>query len=118
MDALRVDSGNRQSKQHPLDEKLPARPPLRGLNNSEPTLWEKANIHSPVPLKTMGILLLTAALLLAAYYFSLFAIHGFSPDFLQINRCVESGGRWNAAERRCERVPDVYVPPTPAMQPY
>ncbi len=113
-----VETGNRQPRQSPPDKKFPDRWPARGLKNTEPTLWEKATILSPVPLKSVGFLLLTGVLLLAAYYFSLFAIHGFSADFLKINRCLEAGGRWNAAERRCERVPDVYVPPDPSMQPY
>ena len=113
-----VEPGDRQPSQSPADGKLRDRLPARGLNNTELTFWEKATIVSPVPLKAVGFLLLTGVLLLAAYYFSLFAIHGFSPDFLKINSCVESGGRWNAAERRCERVPDVYVPPDPSMQPF
>ncbi len=96
----------------------PKRPNDPGYNYSDLTFWEKVTIISPIPLKTVGFLVLTGVLLLVAYYFSLFAIHGFSPDFLQINDCVESGGRWNAAEKRCERVPDVYVPPDPAMQVY
>lgn len=75
------------------------------------SFWEKITIFSPIPLKTVGYLLLTAVLLIAAYYFSLFAIHGFSPNFLEINRCIESGGRWNAFEKRCESVPEVYIPP-------
>lgn len=101
---------------------LPGNDPQRRLdpafNYSELTFWEKVNIISPVPPKIVLLLLLTGVLLLAAYYFSLFAIHGFSADFLKINRCLESGGRWNAAERRCEQVQDVYIPPDPAMQPY
>jgi len=96
----------------------PQRPSEKGFNYSELTIWEKITIISPVPPKIVLLLLLTGVLLLAAYYFSLFAIHGFSPDFLKINRCLESGGRWNAVERRCEQVQDVYIPPDPAMQPY
>jgi len=57
-----------------------------------------------MPPKAIVMLLATAVLVVAGYFFSLYAIHGFSPDFLQINKCVESGGRWNHKARRCEPV--------------
>lgn len=60
-----------------------------------------------MPLKAIFMLLGTAILLVAGYYFSIYAIHGFDPDFLQINKCVESGGRWNSKERRCEQAYDL-----------
>ena len=60
-----------------------------------------------MPLKAIIMLLGTAILIVFGYFFSLYAIHGFNPDFLQINKCVESGGRWNSKERRCEQVYDL-----------
>jgi hypothetical protein len=60
-----------------------------------------------MPLKAVIMLLGTAILIVLGYFFSLYAIHGFNPDFLQINKCVESGGRWNSKERRCEQVYDL-----------
>lgn len=60
-----------------------------------------------MPLKAILMLIGTAILLLAGYFFSLYAIHGFSPDFLEINKCVESGGRWNSKTRSCEKFYDL-----------
>jgi len=57
-----------------------------------------------LPPKAMLLLVGTAILLVGGYFFSLYAIHGFSPDFLKINKCVESGGRWNYKTRTCEQV--------------
>ena len=57
-----------------------------------------------MPPKAILMLLGTALFLIAGYFFSLYAIHGFSPDFLEINNCVESGGRWNYKTRRCEQI--------------
>ncbi len=65
------------------------------------------NLPYPMPLKAIIMLTGTAILIVCGYFFSLFAIHGFSPDFLQINTCVEAGGRWNSKERRCEQVYDL-----------
>jgi hypothetical protein len=59
---------------------------------------------SILPPKAMLMLLATAVLLVGGYFFTLYAIHGFSPDFLEINKCVESGGRWNYKSRSCEQV--------------
>lgn len=57
-----------------------------------------------LPPKAMLMLIATAVLLVGGYFFTLYAIHGFSPDFLKINKCVESGGRWNYKTRSCEQV--------------
>lgn len=62
------------------------------------------------PLKPVLILLATAVAVVLGYYFTLFAIHGFDVDFLEINRCVESGGRWNDKLRICEKQPGIYSP--------
>ena len=70
------------------------------------------------PLKPVLMLLGTVVLLIAGYYLSLFAIHGFDPDFLQINKCVESGGRWNSKLRICEQLPGTYIPPEPVSLDY
>jgi hypothetical protein len=56
-----------------------------------------------LPPKAMLMLLATAIILIGGYFFTLYAIHGFSPDFLAINQCVESGGRWNYKTRQCEQ---------------
>jgi hypothetical protein len=49
---------------------------------------------------------LVAVLLLAAipllYFGGLFAAHGFSRDFLAIDSCLDSGGRWDYSRRCCE----------------
>jgi hypothetical protein len=66
-----------------------------------------------MPLKAIVLLLGTAIFITLAYFFSLFAIHGFSPDFLEINKCIESGGRWNYDLRTCEKLPGIYTPPDP-----
>jgi hypothetical protein len=63
-----------------------------------------------MPLKATLILAITTAVLAAGYFFTLWAIHGFNPDFLRINKCIESGGRWNYERRECESVPEVYQP--------
>lgn len=57
-----------------------------------------------LPRKALLMLTGTAVLLVGGYFFTLYAIHGFSPDFLKINKCVESGGRWNHKTRTCEQV--------------
>ena len=59
---------------------------------------------SILPPKAIVMLLATAVLLVGGYFITLYAIHGFSPDFLEINKCVESGGRWNHKSRSCEQV--------------
>jgi hypothetical protein len=69
-----------------------------------------------MPIKAIFILAITAALLAGGYFFSLWAIHGFDPDFLLINKCIESGGRWNDERRECERLPAVYQPVNPEIQ--
>jgi hypothetical protein len=69
-----------------------------------------------VPPKALIMIFSTVVVLTAAYFFTLFAIHGFSSDFLEINRCVESGGRWDAKNRRCEKIPEAYIPP-PVAEP-
>ena len=58
---------------------------------------------SILPPKAMLMLVATAVLLVGGYFFTLYVIHGFSPDFLEINKCVESGGRWNSKTRSCEQ---------------
>ena len=59
---------------------------------------------SILPPKAMLMLVAPAVLLVVGYFFTLYAIHGFSPDFLKINKCVESGGRWDYKSRNCEQV--------------
>lgn len=66
-----------------------------------------------LPLKAVIMVLATALLIVGGYYFSLFAIHGFDRDFIQINKCVESGGRWNHKLRVCEKIAGTYIPAEP-----
>ena len=76
------------------------------------------NLSELFPLKPVLMLLGTVVFLIGGYYLSLFAIHGFDPDFLQINKCVESGGQWNSKLRICESLPGTYIPPEPASLDY
>ncbi|MEN9469923.1 MAG: hypothetical protein RL630_1656 [Verrucomicrobiota bacterium] len=76
------------------------------------------NLSELFPVKPVLMLIGTVVLLTIGYYFSLFAIHGFDPDFLQINKCVESGGQWNSKLRICEPLPGIYIPPEPASLDY
>lgn len=48
--------------------------------------------------------ILGAALLLTPllYFGSLFVEYDFNPDFLAIDSCLDSGGRWNYTTRTCE----------------
>ena len=71
-----------------------------------------------LPFKAIVMLLGAAVLIVIGYFFSLYVIHGFDPDFLQINKCVESGGRWNAKLRICEPLPGTYIPPEPVSLDY
>lgn len=71
-----------------------------------------------LPLKAIVTLLIAAAVIVGGYFFSLYVIHGFDSDFLQINKCVESGGQWNAKLRICEPLPGTYIPPEPASLDY
>jgi hypothetical protein len=75
-------------------------------------------LGSLVPLKAVVTLLATALLIVAGYYFSLYAIHGFDPDFLEINKCVEAGGRWDRQLRICQPLPGIYTPPDPNAPQY
>ncbi|MFM8365028.1 MAG: hypothetical protein ACKOAS_07740 [Verrucomicrobiota bacterium] len=81
----------------------------------------RASVWAPlaelVPIKALISILGAAILLVGGYFFSLYAIHGFDRDFLAINECVESGGRWNHQLRICEKLPGIYEPP-PAVPQY
>jgi len=47
-----------------------------------------------------------AVLLICGLYFGgLFVAHGFNPDFLSIDSCLDRGGQWDDASRSCEGVP-------------
>ncbi len=41
-------------------------------------------------------------LVVALYFVLLFVLHDFNPDFLNVDRCLDSGGRWNYQLRLCE----------------
>jgi hypothetical protein len=75
-------------------------------------------LQSLVPLKALVTLLATAVAIVGGYYFSLYALHGFDSDFLAINKCVESGGRWDHQLRICQQLPGIYTPPDPSATQY
>lgn len=92
-----------------------------GLMNKPPGKLDDAFPRSNIlealgellPLKALVMILGAALLIVVGYYFSLYVIHGFDSDFLKINKCVESGGRWNHQLRVCEKIPGTYIPPQP-----
>jgi hypothetical protein len=45
-----------------------------------------------------GALVLAVAL----YVGFLLVVHDFNPDFLEIDACLDDGGRWNDERRLCE----------------
>jgi hypothetical protein len=94
---------------------------MRKLPRSYEDALARASVLAPLaailPLKAVCSILGAAVLLVGGYYFSLYAIHGFDRDFLAINKCVESGGRWNHQLRICETLPGIYEPPSP-VNPY
>jgi hypothetical protein len=92
--------------------------PPRKIDSAFPRSNILESLSELFPLKPVLMLLGTVVLLVAGYFFSLFAIHGFDPDFMQINKCVESGGRWNAKLRICEPLPGTYIPPEPVSLDY
>jgi hypothetical protein len=93
------------------------RPP-RKIDNAFPRSNILEAIGELLPPKAVMMVLITALVIVGGYYFSLYAIHGFEPDFLQINKCVESGGRWNHKLRVCEKIPGTYTPPEPERLDY
>jgi hypothetical protein len=82
--------------------------------STEASLW--GPLASLLPIKAIVTVLGATLLLVAGYFFSLYAIHGFDRDFLAINKCVEMGGRWNHQLRICEKLQDIYEPPNPLPQ--
>lgn len=40
--------------------------------------------------------------LICLYLFTLWSLHGYSPYFLQIDRCLDYGGGWNYETNICE----------------
>ena len=90
---------------------------MRKLPRKYDDALSRASVLGPLaailPLKAVYSILGAAVLLVGGYYFSLYAIHGFDRDFLSINKCVESGGRWNHQLRICETLPGIHEPPTP-----
>jgi len=68
-----------------------------------------------MPLKALFLIAGTAVCLIVGYYFSIYAACGFNPDFLAINACTESGGRWNYESRSCEKIPGTLLDPKPSV---
>ena len=57
----------------------------------------------------LSAVLLTALALvspLVAYYGFLFHAHGFNPDFLRIDSCLDAGGSWDYENQKCNRLKD------------
>lgn len=71
-----------------------------------------------LPLKAVLMIIGTATAIVFGYFFTLYAIHGFDRDFLEINKCVEAGGRWNHKLRVCEKIPGTYIPTQPEQLDY
>lgn len=88
---------------------------MKKAPQNRPEVFSRSNaleaIKSLIPLKAVITLLATTILIVSGYYFSLYAIHGFDPDFLAINECVESGGQWDRQLRICKQLPGIYTPP-------
>ena len=57
-----------------------------------------------MPPKVIFMIIGTVILMTGGYFLTLYAIHGFDPDFLAINQCLESGGKWNYDRRQCEKI--------------
>jgi hypothetical protein len=47
-------------------------------------------------------LLAAGAVTVLLYVAMLFISHGFNPDFLAIDACLDDGKRWNYEDRQCE----------------
>jgi len=84
--------------------------PPRKIDNAFPRSNVLEALGELLPLKAVLMVLGTTVAIVLGYYFSLFAIHGFDRDFLEINKCVEAGGRWNHKLRVCEKIPGTYIP--------
>ena len=54
-------------------------------------------------LVAVAIAAFAIALPLAAYLGFLFVSHDYDRDFLSIDRCLDHGGAWDYAARRCSR---------------
>lgn len=54
-------------------------------------------------LRAAALLIGTLLLLPMIYFGGLLVAHDFSPDFLAIDSCLDAGGRWDYAHRRCVR---------------
>ena len=58
------------------------------------------------PLKWIGIavmVVITFVITIVIYFAFLFIAHGGNRDFLSIDSCLDTGGRWNYEARTCER---------------
>ncbi len=47
-------------------------------------------------------LILIPCILAAFYIGALYMAHDFNPDFMKIDSCLDSGGRWNYETRSCD----------------
>ena len=55
--------------------------------------------------KAVATLFACILFLTLAYVSLLFVLHGGDIDFLNIDRCLDRGGRWNYESRACETEP-------------
>ena len=53
-------------------------------------------------LVAVGVFASPTVLNYALYYFLLFAAYDFKPEFLEIDRCLDRGGRWNDQRGACD----------------
>jgi hypothetical protein len=56
-----------------------------------------SSLQKKLAVAGMGLLAI-----LLVYLLALFVAHDFNPDFLAIDSCLDSGGRWNYTTRTCE----------------
>ena len=60
----------------------------------------------PMSLRNIVVSVVAGVLLVLGLYLGgLFVAHGFDPNFLAIDSCLDRGGRWDHASQGCEGVP-------------
>ncbi len=53
-------------------------------------------------IRIIFFILLIPAVLLIIYEFILFALCDFNIDFIEIDRCLDHGGKWNYSVKKCD----------------
>ncbi|MEK7516926.1 MAG: hypothetical protein AAB583_00065, partial [Patescibacteria group bacterium] len=52
--------------------------------------------------KVVFIVFISLFTIILLYYAALFVVHDFSPNFLQIDRCLDKGGAWDYKNSVCK----------------